>query len=228
MPQRLSWKSLNAWSYWALMRPTTRPSRRARKNCASPCLKNALTRRLRNSRRSSRSGGTQTGAVECSRNGSSTNSRRSRRPRTGPLQATRGRTLYADRHRRLRQGPRARARGAAARRPRSRPAALLPPPGVARGAGGGDGGRPADHAGLQQLPRPDRRRARHAGRPRRAGALRHRADRLAAAQRHDRPAPRARARAGRVDGHRGRDRVHHRPPGQRGHARHDPRRPATR
>ena len=68
----------------------------------------------------------------------------------------------------------------------------------------------------------------HAGRPRRARALRDRPDRLAAAQRHARPAPRARGRAGRVDGHRGGDRLHHRPPGQRRHARHDPRRPATR
>ncbi len=53
-----------------------------------------------------------------------------------------------------------------------------------------------------------------AGRPRRARALRHRPDRLAPAQRHDRPAPRARGRARRLDGHRGRDRLHHRPPGQ--------------
>ena len=46
-------------------------------------------------------------------------------------------------------------------------------------------------------------------------ALRHRPDRLAPAQRHDRAAPRARARDRRVDGHRGRDRLHDRPPGQR-------------
>ena len=58
-----------------------------------------------------------------------------------------------------------------------------------------------------------------AGRPRRAGALRHRPDRLAPAQRHDPAAPRARARDRRLDGHRGRDRLHHRPPGQRRHAR---------
>ena len=89
---------------------------------------------------------------------------------------------------------------------------------VAGRAGGRDGGRRADHARLQQLPRADRRRARDAGRARRAGPLRHRPHRLAPAQRHDRPAPRARARAGRVDGHRGRDRLHHRPPGQPRHA----------
>ena len=58
-----------------------------------------------------------------------------------------------------------------------------------------------------------------AGRARRARAVRHRADRLAPAQRHDAAAPRPRARAGGVDGHRGGDRLHHRPPGQRGHAR---------
>ena len=51
--------------------------------------------------------------------------------------------------------------------------------------GGRDGGRRADHARLEQLPRADRRPARHAGRARRARALRHRPDRLAPAQRHD-------------------------------------------
>ena len=53
------------------------------------------------------------------------------------------------------------------------------------------------------------------GGPRRARPLRHRPDRLAPAQRHDAAAPRARARDRRVDGRRGRDRLHHRPPGQR-------------
>src|SRR3954468_21214500 len=51
------------------------------------------------------------------------------------------------------------------------------------------------------------------GRPRRPGALRDRPDGLAPAQRDDRPAPGPRARAGRVDGHRGGDRLHHGPPG---------------
>ena len=54
-----------------------------------------------------------------------------------------------------------------------------------------------------------------AARPRRARRLRHRPDRLAPAQRHDPAAPRARARDRRVDGHRGRDRLHHRPSGER-------------
>ena len=77
----------------------------------------------------------------------------------------------------------------------AREADLLPYFRRARGPGGagrGDGGRRADHARLQQLPRADRRRARDAGRARRARALRHRPDRLAPAQRHARPAPRAR------------------------------------
>ena len=101
--------------------------------------------------------------------------------------------------------------------------ALLPRAGRPDAPGRGDGGPAADHARLQQLPRPDRRRARQAGRARRAQPLRHRADRLALPQRHDRPAPRARARARRVDGHRGRARVHDRPPGQPRRARDDPR-----
>ena len=54
-----------------------------------------------------------------------------------------------------------------------------------------------------------------AGRARRPRPLRHRADRLAPAQRHDAAAPRARARARRLHGDRRRDRLHHRPPGER-------------
>ena len=54
--------------------------------------------------------------------------------------------------------------------------------------GGRDGGRRADHARLQQLPRPHRRRARQGRRAaRRARALRHRPHRLAPAQRHHSP-----------------------------------------
>src|SRR3954470_24935348 len=65
------------------MRPTTRPSRHARNSCASPCEKNAFCERIRNRWRSRRNGGTHTPEVECSRYGSSTNSRRSRQPETG-------------------------------------------------------------------------------------------------------------------------------------------------
>ena len=49
------------------------------------------------------------------------------------------------------------------------------------------------------------------------------ADRLAAAQRHARPPPRAGAGARRLARHRGRARLHDRPPGQPRRARHDPR-----
>ena len=60
-------------------------------------------------------------------------------------------------------------------------------------------------------------------RPGRARDLRHRRDRLAAAERDD-PAPRrARARAGGVDGDRGRDRLHDRLPVERRLHRHHPR-----
>ena len=230
MPQRLPWKALNASSYWALMRPTTRPSRSARNSCASPCLKNALKRRLRKIRRSSRSGGTQT--------------RRSRvqpvreldeLPQVPPPRDGTYDNATREPH------PICRLPSTSSRRSAgtSAPSSCAPParptccPTSARlespaGAGGRDGGRRADHARLQQLPRADRRRARDPGRARRARPLRHRPDRLAAAQRHDRPAPRARARARGVDGHRGGDRLHDRPPGQRRHARDDPRRRATR
>ena len=139
----------------------------------------------------------------------------SRRPDTGLISSdTAGDSTHADHDRRFRQGPRPRARGDAARRAGGGSGPVLPPPGVAGGARGRDGGRAADHARLEQLPRADRRSARAPGRPRRARALRHRPDRLAPAQRHDRSAPRARGRARRLDGHRGRDRLHHRPPGQ--------------
>ena len=78
-------------------------------------------------------------------------------------------------------------------RPRGGPAALLPPPRGPRRARRGDGGRRADHARLQQLPRPDRA-TRASSRPptTRIRPLRHRPDRQPPAQRDDRPAPRAR------------------------------------
>ena len=133
-----------------------------------------------------------------------------------------GQASNADSHRRVQQGARPRARRAAQGRSRGGPPAVLPDAPVARRAGGRDGGRRADHARLEQLPRADRRPARDGGRPRRAGALRDRPHRLAAAQRHARAAPRARARDRGVDGDRGRARLHHRPPGERRHARHDP------
>ena len=129
--------------------------------------------------------------------------------------------------RRLRQGARARADRSTQGGPRPRRPPLLP---YARGphaARGGDGGPQPDHARLQQLPGADRRRARQAGRARRAEPVRHGHHRVALPQRDARPAPRARARAGRLAGHRRGARLHHRPPGQRGRAGDDPRARAT-
>ena len=100
------------------------------------------------------------------------------------------------------------------RRARARPAAVLPGGGGRARPGRPDGGPRADHARLEQLPRAHRRRARQGRRPRRARALRHRPHRLALHERHHAAAPRARARAGRLDGHRGRARLHDRLPGQ--------------
>ena len=211
------------------MRPTTRPSRRARKYSASPWLKNAFRRRFRNSRRSSFSGGTHCGWLACRRNGRSMNRFRSRAPETDLTSTPTAEAPYmhtsTDVFAKVRDHERAEL---LARRARGGRPALLPRAHLAGDAGRRDGGRRADHARLEQLPRPDRRRARDAGRRGRAAPLRHRPDRLAPAQRHDPAAPRARARDRRVDGHRGRDRLHDRPPGQRRHARHAARRPATR
>ena len=105
----------------------------------------------------------------------------------------------------------------------ARPPPLLPAAHLAGGPGGRDGGPRDDHARLQQLPGADRRRAGQAGRPRGARDLRHRSDRLAPAERHDAPARRSRARAGRVDGHRRRDRLHDRLPVEPRLHRDDPR-----
>ena len=212
----------------ALGRGRTRPRRaRTRGSCA----------RSRNWRRSKRSGGTHWGSSRRSRYGTSMNALRSRLPATGRIARCchRGEpTLPAHERdrpragRRVREGPHARPPRAARARQAERPAALLPGDDLAGRPGGRDGGARDDHARLQQLPRPDRRRAGQAGGPRRARDLRHRAHRLAAAQRHHAAPPRARARAGRVDGHRGGDRLHHRPPGQRRLHRDDPRARATR
>ena len=100
-------------------------------------------------------------------------------------------------------------------------AALLP---AARGPGAArrrDGGRRAHHARLEQLPRADRRRARRCRAPR--DALERYGTGLTGSRFLNgtiAAAPRARARARRVDGHRGRARLHDRPPGQHRHARH--------
>ncbi len=90
-------------------------------------------------------------------------------------------TLHAHHPRRLRQGPPPRALGAARCGARGGHPALLPRAHIPGDAGRGDGGRAADHAGLQQLPRAHRRRARAGGRAGRAAPLRHRPHRLAPA-----------------------------------------------
>src|SRR3954454_10350265 len=83
IPRRWRWNALKFSSYWALIRPTTRPSRQARNSCASPCENSGFCARIRNGWRSRRSGGTHTSELECSRYGRFTNSRRSRQDETG-------------------------------------------------------------------------------------------------------------------------------------------------
>ena len=72
------------------------------------------------------------------------------------------------------------------------PDPVLPAGGVRGRPRRDDGGARAADARLQQLPRPDRPPAREGGRARGARALRHRAHRLAADERHDSAASRAR------------------------------------
>ena len=116
-----------------------------------------------------------------------------------------------------------RPRRAARSRQAGRPPPLLPDPRVPGGARGGDGGTRDDHARLQQLPGADHGRAGQAGGPRRPGALRHRRHRLAPAQRHHAPPRGAGARARRLDGDRGRDRLHDRLPVEPGRDQRHPR-----
>ena len=207
--------------------------------------------RSRNWRRSKISGGTQ-GVPAWRRNGSLMKRVSSRRPWTGLTSIATGETLQgatglgrrchlcfpamptprltgrADARPRitggrLREGPRPRPRRAARGRQGGRPPPLLPDPRVAGRPRGRDGGPRDDHARLQQLPGADHRRAGEAGRPRRARGLRDRGHRLAPAERHHPAAPRARARARRVDGDRGRDRLHHRLPVEPGRDQRHPR-----
>ena len=140
------------------------------------------------------------------------NSRRSRRERTGVTSIDTARDPNGP----VRESPFPRPPRAAEGGPRARSAALLPRGRRRARPGRGDGGPRADHARLEQLPRPDHPPGRQAGRPGRARALRHRPDRLALPERHHPAAPGARARDRRVDRRRGRARVHHRLPGQRG------------
>ena len=218
--------ALKASSYCALMRPTTRPSRRGEEQLRVAVREERVhAPRMRNSRRSSRSGGTHTPELECSRYGSSMNSRRSRHDATG-----RTTTLTeADPTCRPPSTSSRRSAGTSAPSSCGRPARPTCSPTSAAlegpaGPGGRDGGRRADHARLQQLPRADRRPARACRRARDA------LDRYGTGLTGSRLLNgtldlhlRARGRARGVDGHRGGDRLLHRPPGQRRHARHDPR-----
>ena len=124
--------------------------------------------------------------------------------------------------RRIREGSQPRSARAARSGEGARPAPLLSAADLGGGAGGRDGGARDDHARLQQLPGPDRRRAGQAGGPRCPRGVRHRRHRIAPVERDHSTAPRARARAGGVDGRGGRDRLHDRLPGQRRVHRRDP------
>ena len=225
MPQRLWWKSLNAWSTWALMRPTTRASAAGHEELRlavaeerveapaeeQPALQTQGWHPLRRGRVQAERELDELPQLPSGAGGADVHGHGG-----APYMASTSADVFA----KARGHERAEQLRA---RPRGRRAALLP---GARGPGAPGrrhGGRRADHARLQQLPRPHGRRARAAGRARRARDLRHRADRLAAAQRHDPPAPGARARDRRVDGRRRRDRLHDRPPGERRHARDDAR-----
>ena len=129
----------------------------------------------------------------------------------------------ADRVGRLRQGARSRPPGDPRAGREGRHDALLPAPHLAGRARGPDGGPRDGDAGLQQLPRADRRPAGQGSGARRPRHLRHGADGIAPAERHD-PAPhRARGGARRLDGDRGGTRLHDRLPGERRLHRHDPR-----
>ena len=214
-PRRCRGSALKLRSTWALIRPTTRPSRRARNSSASPCLKKALKRGLRNRWRSSLSGGIQGVPVPCSRNGRSMNSRLSASERTGRTSTDTARHPTCPPPSISSTRPAATSAWSSCSAAREHD--LMPYFRVVEAEPGPvalmEGAR-AHHARLEQLPRADRRPARQGGRPRGARALRHRPDRLALHERHHPAPPRARARAGRLDGHRGRARLHDRLPRQ--------------
>ena len=175
--------------------------------------------------RSRRSGGTQTPEVECSRYGSSTNSRRSRQPETGRTTTLIGDGPYQCR---LPSTSSPRCAGTSARSSSGRPARrTCCPTSAAWRARPGPWWRWRAPSGSCSAPTTT-----SASPPTRASAqaARDALDRYgtgltgsAAAQRHARPAPGPRARARGVDGDRGGDRLLDRPPGQRRHARDDPR-----
>ena len=238
IPSLPPWYSSQRWSMWAVIRPTTWPSRSARKNSALGVLEPrvllaveelaALEAKRRHPLRVARpqpEGKLDEGlqVAPCSRPAGWTRPPPLAEPTLPPMSETARAPVdvfeKARNHDRVEQLALAREGDLL---PYFRLIDLRGRPGRR------DGGPRDDHARLQQLPRPDRRRARQAGRPRGARDLRHRAHRLAPSERHHAASPRPRARARRVDGHRGGDRLHHRPPGQRRLHRHDPRPRATR
>src|SRR3954452_681479 len=77
------WYSSQRRSRWAVMRPTTSPSRSARKYSASPCSNQGFFPRSRNSIRSKMSGATHCGWSRCRPKGTLTKRFSSRRVRTG-------------------------------------------------------------------------------------------------------------------------------------------------
>ena len=88
MPSLPPWNSSQRSSIWALIRPTTSPSRSARKYSASAWSKNGFLSRSRNWRRSKSSGGTHCGSSRCRRNGSLMKRSGRARPATGRIRTS--------------------------------------------------------------------------------------------------------------------------------------------
>ena len=172
-------------------------------------------------RRSRRSGGTQTPEVECSRNGSSTNSRRSRRDETG-----RTTTLTeTDPTCRLPSTSSPRCAGTSARSSCARPARRT----CCRtsGASRARPGPVVEMEGAERIMLGSNNYLGLTADPRVQAAARDALDRYGTGLTGSRLLNgtldlhlELEARARGVDGHRGGDRLHHRPPGQRRHARH--------
>ena len=163
-PQLLSWKRWKLSSTCAVMRPTGRPSRSARKYSARPCSKNGFLRRSRNwlALEEQRRDPVRLVAVEPEREPDEATevARRMHRPDLerphGGGQASMPTAI--DVFSKVRGHERAEQLRAA------READLLPYFRTLESAaapGRRDGGRRAHHARLQQLPRADRRPARH-------------------------------------------------------------------
>ena len=225
------------------------PARRARKYSASPWLKKAFMRRLRKMRRSSFSGGTHSGWLACRRKGRSMNRFRSLPPATGltsTLTATAPYTQRARDHMAIgtnqpptagesQQPPRTSSpRPATTSAPRSSPpareAGILPYFHVLTS--------PAmpvvEMEGAQRIMLGSNNYLGLTGDERVIAGAQDALHRYGTGLTGSRPLNgttplhlELEARDRRVDGQRGRARVHHRAPGQPRYARHDPRRRAT-